>query len=205
MFIEVTGVNMNVGDALTRFVEDKLEKNVEKYFGDAVTVEVKFTKETKGHVYKVVITVNEGSKTGIVIKANASETDHRAAFEKAAHRIEKQLRRYKGRLKSYRSKQKEKIEQEMNNLLEAQQYTLPKIPEIEEGEEPEEVEAGISIIAEKKTHVEELSVDEAMMKMDLADLPALMFINKDNGRINVVYRRKDGFMAWVDPKNGKVK
>lgn len=203
MFIEVEGINMSVGEVLTKFVEDKLQKNIGKYFADAVTVEVKFTKETKGHAYTVVIAVNEGSKTGIVIKSNATETDHRAAFEKAAHKVEAQLRKYKGRLTSYRSKQKEKLEKEMSSLMEAQKYTLPQTPYVAEGEEPKEEEVGISIIAEKQHHIEELTVDEAIMKMDLADLPTLMFVNKDNGRINVVYHRKDGFIAWIDPKNGK--
>ncbi len=194
---------MDVGQALTDFVKEHLTKDVKKYFENAVKAEVHFSKE-KSHLIKTVITVNEGVKGGITVKSDAEGGDAYGCFNEALAKAAKQLRRYKRRIKNYRRNGGGLKNIEPNyDLFDATKYVLPPhnldaFADMEEGEIQDE---NLNIIAEKSTDIENLSVNEAVMKMDLASLPALVFVNKDNGRINVVYHRKDGNISWIDPKN----
>jgi len=205
MQIRVSGSNMDVGQALTSYVEEHLAKEVLKYFEQAVSSEVHFTKENH-HLFKVLIFVNEGVKGGIVVKSNAEAGDAYACFTEALQKAVKQLRRYKSRIKNYRRKGGgvKNIEPVYANI-EAKKYVFPPLAHnvFEEMEQDEKAEESATIINEKAANIESLSVNEAVMKMDLADLPALVFINKDNGHINVVYHRKDGNISWIDTKNNK--
>ncbi len=202
MQIRVIGSNMDVGEALTSFVNEHLNKEVKKYFADAINAEVHFSK-TK-HFFKSLILINEGVKSGIIVKSDGEAGDAHAAFLESLEKATKQLRRYKRRIKNYR-KEGGGIKNADLNIAEikATKYVLPPLPynvyEEMEQNGSDDVEK-MTIVSEKATNVESLTVDEAVMKMDLADLPALAFINKDNGRINVVYHRKDGNISWIDTK-----
>lgn len=204
MQIRVTGASIDVGQSLTEFVEENLEKVVKKYFDNAVDAEVHFTKD--GHLFKVMISVNEGVKGGINVKSNASGGDVYGCFNEACEKAAKQLRRYKRRLVNYRRQAKGIKASEPNIVdFDATKYVIPPISfneneEIQEDENITPETQSNKVIAEKTTNVEKLSVDEAIMKMDLADLPALIFINSDNDRLNVVYHRKDGNISHIDPK-----
>ncbi len=201
MQIRVIGSNIDVGNSLTQFVEDELTKSVIKYFDKAINAEVHFSKEH--HMFRALVVVNEGVKSGIVVKSDSEAGDVYAAFSEALNKVVKQLRRYKDRIKNYRRKGGGLKSVEPNyQVLDAVKYILP--PEnydvfAEMESEEKEVES-LKIINEKTTEIEELSVNEAIMKMDLANLPALVFINSQNKRINVVYHRKDGNISWVDPQ-----
>lgn len=202
MQIKVLGAHMDVGQALTSFVEEHLAKEVTKYFEKAVSAEVHFSKEN-AHLFKVLIFVNEGVKGGINVKSNAIAGDPYGCFTEALEKAAKQLRRYKRKIKNYRRdgggiKNVEPVYEEIH----AVKYVIPPVSYdvFSEMEENEKQDEKTQIIAEKNTIVERLSVDEAIMKMDLADLPALVFTNKDNGRINVVYHRKDGNISLIDTK-----
>lgn len=201
MQIRVIGAAMDVGQALTTFVEEHLEKAVTKYFDTAINAEVHFSKA--GNMFKAVITVNEGMKGGIAVKSDAEAGDVYACFTEACEKVAKQMRRYKRRIKNYRRSGGGLKSVEPNyKALDAMKYVLPPVAYdvFSEMENEESEDQALSVINEKTTNIEELSVEEAIMKMDLADLPALVFINSNNKRINVVYHRKDGNISWIDPQ-----
>jgi ribosomal subunit interface protein len=201
MKIKVMGASLEVGQSLTEYVEENLQKTVTKYFDKAVSADVHFSKD--GHMFKAIVTVNEGVKGGITVKSDAEAGDIYACFNEAAEKAAKQLRRYKRKIKNYRQQGGGLKSVEPNyDALDAMKYVLPPVTYdvFDEMEKEEELNQSLNVITEKTTAIEHLTVDEAIMKMDLADLPALVFINKQNKRLNVVYHRKDGNISWVDPQ-----
>ncbi|MCB2082219.1 MAG: ribosome-associated translation inhibitor RaiA [Hyphomicrobiales bacterium] len=192
MKISVTGKQIDVGAALQDYVESNLAGSVGKYFDRAINAEVVFSKQR--NMFIVDILVNEGTGAGITIKGQAREDDVHASFDRALERIETQLRRYKRRIKNHHKAKPAGIETELP--VSAIKYVITEKDEVEEA--PEQEEEAPLIIAEKPTSIETLTVSEAVMRMNLADLPALMFINKQNGCVNVVYHRKDGNVSWVN-------
>jgi ribosomal subunit interface protein len=203
MDIKVVGSNMEIGSALTNHVKDRLELNVKKYFVNAVNANVFFTKNKNS--FKANIVVNEGVNN-INVKSDAEAGEVYSCFESALEKASKQLRRYKRKIKTYRRSQGGfKSVDIRDQILEVPKYVIPAVPYglFEEIEEEETIAMNqvdsLKIIEEKTTIVEELSVNDAIMKMDLSNLPALVFINSQNKRLNVVYLRKDGNVSWVDP------
>lgn len=202
MQIRVLGSNIDLGSSLTEFVNEHIEKSVKKYFENAVSADAHFSKQ--GQNFKVILVVNEGVKKGIILRSDGEAGDAYGAFAEAIKKIENQLRRYKERIKDYHKKDGgiKNAEIEYGSII-ANKYVLPPI-DSEETEEstilkPSTHSVNHKIISEKNTEIERLSVDEAIMKMDLQDLPALAFINEQNGKINVVYHRKDGNISWINP------
>lgn len=185
MQIKITGKNMNVGNALKEYVETSLDGAVSKYFDRAIDADVVFYKEA--HLFCADIIVNEGTGTGVMIRGQGQEADVYAAFDAAATRIEKQLRRYKRKLKNHHKLSMAEV------AIAATKRVLSN-----EGQEISEDDNTHLIIAEKETHIETLTVSDAVMLMDLANLPALMFMNKKTGKVNLVYHRADGNISWVE-------
>ena len=184
MKISVSGIHLDVGTALQEYVEAELTEVVNKYFEKAISADVVFTKVR--HLFRADIMVNEGTGTNHVIKASAEDDDVYAAFSIAAARAEKQLRRYKRRIKAHRAVSAKE--------LSGTKYVIPATS----GEEDNDSGDAPLIIAEKPAVIEELTVSDAVMRMDLGQLPALMFINKKTGAVNVVYKREDGNISWID-------
>jgi len=187
MKILISGKHIEIGASLQAHIEKRLEEVVNKYLGRVVSLDVVITKEA--HRFKADINGNTGTSAGVVIKSTGTSEDVYASFDIAADKVEKQLRRYKRRLTNHH---KTSHVSEMPSIA-AKKYVL------KDHEEEAHDDAPI-IIAEKPTDIETLTVSAAVMKMDLADLPALMFFNSANGRINVVYKRADGNISWVDPE-----
>lgn len=186
MDITVKGKNLDVGDALRGHVEEQLDAIVAKYFDRAVDGNVIFHKERSQ--FHVEITVHPVK--GMLIQGGGDGGDAYGAFDSAMERIAKQLRRYKRRLTNHHNKHRE------DDVILAQRYVIaPETPEAEEVPE----EAPPTIIAEMPTSVGTMSVSEAVMRMDLADVSAIMFRNPSHGGLNVVYRRADGNIGWIDP------
>jgi len=185
MDIKVKGNKTDVGEALRGHVEDNLQNTVKKYFAQALTANVVFSPE--GHLFRVEISVHAGR--GMDMVGGADNVDAYAAFDSALARISKQLRRYKRRLNNHHKSRSN------DDMLHAQSYVLA--PEHDQEEVPEE--ASPVIIAEMPQQIATLSVGEAVMRMDLADAPVVMFRNHSNGGLNIVYRRKDGNVGWIDP------
>ncbi len=205
MDIRVLGVHMEVGDALTSYVKEHIERHVNKYFDTAISADLHFSKH--GNKFNVNIIINEGVKGGIVIKSDGCAEDAYGCFNEAMEKAARQLRRYKGKIKNYRRQKGGLKSVEISEKgYDALKYIISAVPypALEEAEEEEkaamEQEEKLKIINEKNTEIEELTVDQAIMKMDLANLPALVFIHAINKRINVVYHRKDGNISWIDPE-----
>lgn len=203
MQIRVTGTNIEVGQSLTQYVQENLEREVKKYFENAIDAEVFFSKEGP-HLVKAIIVVNEGVRGGIAVKSTGQAGEAYGAFTESLERAAKQLRRYKRKIKNYRRQGGgiKNVEPNYEILGAVKSVILPEKYDIfsEIEQEIDNNSSNLTIIDEKETEIENLTVDEALMKMDLRDLPALVFINKDNGRINVVYHRKDGNISWVNPR-----
>lgn len=193
MHLSVSGKNMDVGASMREHIESRLQEGVSKYLDRVTDVTVVLSKEA--HLYRVDININTGTHSKIVIKSAGEAADVYASFNAAADKVEKQLRRYKRKLKNHHHT-KIVDPEEVIRSIQARKFVLA--PDHED-EIPEDKDAPI-IIAEKETNIETLTVGEAVMKMDLEDLPALMFVNKGHGGLNVVYRRTDGNISWVDPR-----
>jgi len=192
MKVLVSGQNINVGASLSEYVQEAVENAVAKYFDQAIEAQVVFTKEA--HLFTTDIVVNEGTGTGVSIKANAQEVEVYTSFDKAVERVEKQLRRYKRRLKNHHKVSHEERNKILETSLSATKYVLT-----EHGQDHDETEQdGGLIVAEKPTRIDVLTVSDAVMHMNLSNLPALVFINKKTGCVNVVYHRKDGNISWVE-------
>lgn len=186
MDITVKGKNLDIGDALRGHIEGQIDASVSKYFERAIDATVIVSKEA--NEFRADISVHPGR--GILVQGRGLATDAYAAFDAAVQRIGKQLRRYKRRLHDHHKTS-------AGEAISAQ-YTILQ-PESED----EEVSVGgqPAIIADMPHDIDSLTVGQAVMRMDLADAPVLMFRNSAHGGFNVVYRRTDGNIGWIDPKN----
>jgi ribosomal subunit interface protein len=192
MHVIVKGKQIDVGDALREHIEASLEAGVSKYFDNAIDAQV--TLSRNNHNFHTECSVHIGS--GIDVTASADQPDAYNSFDTAAERIEKQLRRYKRRLKSHHGKERYNAKRS----LAAQTYVLAPEPEEDVQETEVSDEWQPIIIAESSADIPECSVGEAVMRMDLASVPAMMFHNSQTNGLNVVYRRPDGNIGWIDPK-----
>jgi len=188
MKISVQGKQLDVGDALRERIEATVEQIAEKYFSNPIDATVTMSRE--GSVFRADVSVHVGK--GISVQSEGAAADAHAAFDNAAERIDKQLRRYKRRLRDHHRGHSEET-------LPAAQYVLAAEPD--EQPEPEEpaTEWQPVVVAEMATSIDTLTVGEAVMRMDLASAPAMMFRNRAHGGLNMIYRRPDGNVGWVDP------
>ena len=191
MKINISGKHMELGESFQNHVEARLEEGIKKYIDRINYLDVVATKE--GHRVRVDIHANTGTHSQVAVNSRGEAGDAYAAFDAAAEKVEKQLRRYKRKLTNHHHTRDDKEAVS----LKATHYVLSGAQD-HEGELAED-HAPV-VIAEKPGEVETLTVSEAVMKMDLGNLPALMFYNSAHGRINFIYRRDDGNVAWVDPQ-----
>ena len=191
MQLSVSGKQMDVGDALRSHVEQHLSDSVSKYFDHAIDASVVFSRDA-GRV-RADISVHVGR--GILVQGHAQMDSAYGAFDGACERIAKRLRRYKRRLRDHHRKVRAGDDAEM---AEARHYTLAA--PVDDSEEIDAETDHPVVIAESTTDIVRLTVGEAAMRMDLADQPAVVFRNAAHGRINVLYRRADGNLGWIDPE-----
>jgi len=192
MQLTVTGKQLGVGEALRSHVEASLEALLIKYFGSAIEAHAVFAREA--HLIRADLSVHIGR--GIMVKSSASATDYYPAFDAAAERLAKQLRRYKRRLRDHHARlrnQPEELETARSFVLAAAEEELDSEPVLDG--QP----TAPAVIAEMSTDLPRLTVGEAVMRMDLADAPVLLFRNRAHGELNLVYRRSDGNIGWIDP------
>jgi ribosomal subunit interface protein len=186
MDIRVSGHQMATGSALQEHATDRLNAISEKFFSKALSSAVTFGKAPAGaFACDIVLHVNQG----LILKSHGSAQDAHLAFEQAAERVEKQLRRYKRRLKD-RHEQADHAARE-----EEAAYTVFDAGDPEAEEAPDSP----PVIAETRTDIPEVSVADAVMLLDLRHTTALFFKNAGTGRHNMVYRRADGSIGWVEP------
>ncbi|MDG1286511.1 MAG: ribosome-associated translation inhibitor RaiA [Rickettsiales bacterium] len=196
MEISVSGKGVDIGEAFQTHAQERLHDGLGKYLDRIVSADVTVSKEA--HLFDVKIHANPGTASKIVVKSTGRSPDIYAAFELATEKAEKQLRRYKRRMTNHHKK----VESDVIDFSTVQ-YTLDSS---KHEEAPEDDQSDALVIAETAMDINTLTVSEAVMRMDLGELPALVFTNAANGQLNMLYRREDGNIAWIDPskqKNGK--
>ncbi len=160
-----------------------------KYAGRPTDANVIFSKSAHEFVCEAIVHLS----TGLTTQAKAHATEIYSAFDKCNEKLDKQLRRYKRRLKDHHRDRVEPVE-----LSGASSYILAASEDVDDAE-PDSLQP--MIIAEMETKIPSISVGEAVMQMELVGAPVLVFRNEGNNGINVVYRREDGNIGWIDPKN----
>ncbi len=189
MRYQITGKQIDIGNALQGHVKTELSAVVRKYAERPTDAVVTFSKNAHEFVCEATVHLS----TGLTAQAKAHDNEIYAAFDKCSEKLEKQLRRYKRRLKDHHRAREQPIE-----LSDAATYILAA-PEDVDGSEPTTLQP--MIIAEMEAKIPSISVGEAVMHMELAGAPVLVFRNEGNKGINVVYRRDDGNIGWIDPVN----
>ena len=191
MDIRVSGHQIDTGEALQTYVEDRLEAMAEKYFSRAISTHVTFGKGAHGaFTCDIVAHVNKG----LILKSHGEAQDVHQAFDSAAQKLDKQLRRYKRRIQD---------RHEQSTYSEAQHeaaYTIFAAPEPDDDAEVDAASEAPPIVAETTADIPEASVADAVMMLDLRDTGALLFKNAKTGAHNMVYRRRDGSIGWVEPR-----
>lgn len=201
MQLTVSGKQVDLSDALRVHVSDHLDVITNKYFDHALQANVTFSKARS--FFTCDINVHAGR--GITVRGEGEAGDARAAFDDAAEHIAKRLRRYRRRVNEHARAVSPPTAPEAGK-----QYILrdddfePEIPAAKpanghaaDAEMPESQHA--TIIAESDTVIETLTVRDAVMRLDLAFQQVMMFRNEKTSQLNVVYRRPDGHIGWIDP------
>lgn len=190
MDIRISGHQVDTGNALKTQVTDRLQGIADKYFSRAIASHATFGKGPHDHGFTCDIVMHV--MQGLVLKASNTGQKADGAFSGAADRIDKQLRRYTRRLKDRQNNAVSAFAE--NGAYDNAGYTL-----FREEAEAEEVAESPLIIAETRVDVPETTVSDAVMMLDLRNTNALLFKNSGTGAHNMVYRRGDGTIGWVEP------
>ncbi len=188
MRYQISGKQIDIGTSLQTHVESEVGDMLAKYSGRPTDAYVVFSKSGHEYVCETVIHLS----TGLTTQATDHASEIYAAFDGCLDKMDKQLRRYKRRLKDHHKHRSQPVE-----LSDAGSYILASNDEADEAENSADTPM---IVAEMETKIQALSVGEAVMQMELADKPVLVFRNEKNNEINVVYKRDDGNIGWVDPR-----
>jgi len=190
MDIRVSGHQVDTGEALRQRVQDRLQGIAEKYFSRALSAQVTLGRgpHDAGFTCDIVAHVMQG----LVLKARGDAMEAPIAFDGAADKIEKQLRRYMRRLKDRHSGQ---ATNGYAGLAENAGYTVFREDDVEA-----EAQDYPAIVAEMRVDVPDTTVSDAVMMLDLRNTTALLFRNTGTGAYNMVYRRGDGTIGWVEPQ-----
>lgn len=195
MTLRVSGKNMDIGESLRSQVQSRVAATLAKYFDGKYSGHVTVARDGTGYRTDCVLHLT----SGITLEASGAAHDPYASFDQSAGRIENRLRRYKQRLKDRAGVLDGGAAAPDHAAPEPASYSVIETPSDEavQGEEFHPV-----VIAETTRPLHRLSVSEAVMQLDLTGAPALVFLHAGNGRVNVVYRRADGAIGWIDPPVG---
>ncbi|WP_210496210.1 ribosome hibernation-promoting factor, HPF/YfiA family [Microvirga antarctica] len=188
MTLRVSGKNLDIGEALRNQVEARVESALSKYFDGGYSGHVTVAKDGTGFRTDCVLHL----ASGMTLEASGNAHDAYASFDQTAERIEKRLRRYKRRLKEHAPSARANGRQVP--------YAVFESPS---DEAVTEEDFHPIVVAETTKSLHSYSVSDAVLQLDLTGSPALVFIHASTGRINVVYRRSDGAIGWVDPPPGQ--
>ena len=191
MRYQISGKQIDVGEALQTHVKAELGEVVEKYAQRPTECVVVFSRSAHEYVCEAVIHLS----TGLTAQAKGHATEIYAAFESCREKMDKQLRRYKRRIRNHHNTRATPVE-----FGGASSYILAATEDAEEAE-PDTLQP--VVIAEMETKIPSITVGEAVMQMELAGQKMLVFRNEGHGGVNVVYRREDGNIGWIDPRNSK--
>ena len=193
MTLRISGKQMEIGEAFRERIDDRIKGAVDKYFDGGFSGHV--TVEKSGSRFSADCLVR--LDTGIVLQATGQAQEPQASFEAAAERIEKRLRRYKRRLKSH-----DNGPDPMENLggaSETLDYRVMAALADDEEDVPEDYAP--AVVAETTMSLRTMSVANAVIELDMRDNPVLVFRNAGNAHVNIVYRRADGNIGWIDPSS----
>ena len=191
MRYQVSGKQIDIGEALRKHVEESLGDAVKKYAERPTDATVVFSRDAAEFICEITVHLS----TGLTSQAKARAFEIYEAFDKTCDKIEKQMRRYKRRLKDHHKNHQQPIES-----LAASSYILAERPDnTDDGNDADDGQP--VIVAEMETTIKTLSVGEAVMQMELDHAPVLVFKNAGNNGLNVVYRRDDGNIGWIDPNS----
>jgi putative sigma-54 modulation protein len=191
MPFRVSGKNLDIGEALRERVNGRIAQALGKYFDAGYSGHVTVEKEGSGFRTECVIHLD----SGITLHTEANAADAYASADQAAERIEKRLRRYKRRLKD-RHAARSNGAADGASAIEAPSYIIAA-PQQEDDEEVTEFNP--VIVAETTTRLKRQSVSEAVLELDMTGAPVVVFRHATHGRVNMVYRRLDGQVGWIDP------
>jgi len=196
MQITVSGKQVDLSDALRTRVSDQLDIIAGKYFDGAQEANVTFGRARS--FFTCDINVHAGR--GLTLRGEGEAADANSAFDDAAEHIAKRLRRYRRRVNDHARDLANRARPE-----DARQYVLRAEEEAPVPEPGDTVQAQTfaTVIAESVAQISTLSVGEAVMRLDLADQQVLMFRNSASAELNVIYRRPDGNIGWIDPSSPK--
>src|SRR5271165_686841 len=189
MTVRVTGKNLDVGESLRQHVLDKVEGMVARYFNGTVSGHVVIAREGSG--YRSDCTLRLSS--GVALHAEGAAHEPYPCFEQAADKIEARLRRYKQRLKGRAGG--------VDAMAETQSGGKVANYVVESPTDDEEPAEGLNpvVVAEGTEALKPMSVASAVAELDLSDAPVIVFSHAGSGRVNIVYRRRDGAIGWLDP------
>jgi ribosomal subunit interface protein len=188
MRYQISGKHIDVGDSLQTHVKQELGTIVQKYAERPTEVVVTFSKDRHEFVCESSIHLS----TGLTVNAKSHASEIYESFDSCGEKMEKQLRRYKRRLKDHHAHRTDPVES-----FGASSYILAQEVDVDEANEPDSLQP--IIVAETQTKIKSLSVGEAVMQMELAGENFLVFQNEGRKRVNVVYKRADGNIGWIDP------
>jgi len=194
MDIRVSGHQVNTGDALRTHVEDRLHAIADKFFSRSLSAHVTFGRGQHGNGFSCDIVAHV--MHGVILKGSGQAMEAHPAFDQAADRIETQLRRYMNRLKSRNGVHAPAPA--LETIDDNAGYTVFESPRVDEVDGDIDGESPV-IIAETRVDVPDASVSDAVMMLDLRNTNALLFRNSGTGAFNMVYRRTDGTIGWVEP------
>jgi len=190
MTIQVTGKNVETGDAYTAYISEKIGHVLGKYIGPDISGHVRLEKERSQ--FRTACSIR--LKSGLVLEAHGEGGDAYSSADAALERLENRVRRHKRRLKSHHNGR----DTHNGRAVSASDYTVRV-----DHEDDEQSQAGHPVIvAETERGISEMPVSEAVMQLDVTESPFLVFRNASHGDLNIVYRRADGHIGWIDPKSG---
>ncbi len=184
MQIKISGKNVDIGDSLREFTIKEIDNLVDKYVGNSLDATVIINKNHKLFEVEVLLHLSKG----FILKSDGSSDDPYKAVSSALDRLEDRIKRHKIRIKN-----KQRRSNWEETAINASVYTLERTASGNADHDEEHL-----VIAEQEKYILSISVSEAVMKLDLGDLPVTMFKNIDTGRVNVVYKRSDGHIGWID-------
>jgi ribosomal subunit interface protein len=193
MDIRISGHQVDTGAALKEHVKERLQAIADKYFARALSAHTTFNKGPHDHGFRCDIVAHV--MQGVILKGSADAADAHLSFDGASGKIEKQLRRYMRRLKDKHGNNVPAAPPSLDDGFDAG-YTVFESQDDEDDGIPDNP----LIIAETKVDIPQSSVSDAVMMLDLRNTNALLFINDATGTYNMVYRRHDGSIGWVEPK-----
>lgn len=186
--LRISGKNLDIGEALREHTVEKATEALIRYFEDRWSGHITLSKEGFGFRAEAVIHID----SGVVLHCEGITDDAYTCVDLCLAKLEKRLRRYKKKIRDDHGQRHHK-----NGHIPAQTYVMTAP---EEDSEEEVVDFNPVVVAETSTDLRELTVSDAVMHLDFTGAPVIMFKNAGNGQVNVVYRRGDGHVGWIDPQ-----